>query len=76
MDGGRGCPSAARSKTSVEAARSAPCLFQAEADSLTHTRFLREGAPEGRVQVFHREARRRAVYRLRGGRMVALADAS
>ena len=76
MDGGRGCPSAARSKTSVEAARSAPCLFQAEADALTHARILLDRAPEGRVQGFHREARRRAVYRLRGGRMVALADAS
>ena len=61
MDGGRGCPSAARSKTSVEAARSAPCLFQAEADALTHTRFLLEGVPEGCVEVFHREARKRAV---------------
>ncbi len=73
MDGGRGCPSAARSKTSAEAARSALCLFQAEADALTHARILLEGAPEGCAEVFHRDAGRRAVYRLRGGRMVALA---
>ena len=50
-----------------------PCPFQAEADALTHARFLLHRAPEGCVEVFHREARRRAVYRLRGGRMVALA---
>ena len=50
-----------------------PSPFRAEADALTHARFLLHRAPEGRVEVFHREARRRAVYRLRGGRMIALA---
>ena len=50
-----------------------PCLFEAEADALTHTRILLHRAPEGCVEVFHHEARRRAVYRLRAGRMVALA---
>jgi hypothetical protein len=43
-------------------------------DALTHARFLLHRALEGCVEVFHREARRRVVYRLRGGRMVALAD--
>ena len=56
-----------------EAARGAPSPFQAEPDALTHARFLLHRAPEGCVEVFHREARRRAVYRLRGGRMVVLA---
>ena len=59
-----------------EARRDAPCPFQAESDALTHARFLLQGAPEGRVEVFHRQTGRRAVYRLRGGRMLALADAS
>ena len=49
------------------------CLFDAEADALTHARNLLHRAPEGCVEVFHREARRRAVYRLRAGRRVALA---
>ncbi len=53
--------------------RGGPCPFRAEADALTHARFLLHRVPEGRVEVFHCEARRRAVYRLRGGRMVALA---
>jgi len=59
-----------------EARRDAPCPFQAESDALTHARFLLHGAREGRVEVFHRQTGRRAVYRLRGGRMLALADAS
>ncbi len=59
-----------------EARRGGPCPFRAEADALTHARFLLHGAPEGRVEVFDSDTRRRAVYRLRGGRMVALADAS
>ena len=50
-----------------------PWLFEAEADALTHARILLHRAPEGCAEVFHREARRRAVYRLRDGRMVALA---
>ena len=53
--------------------RGAPCPFQAEPDALTHARILLDRAPEGCVEVFDRDARRRAVYRLRGGRMVALA---
>jgi hypothetical protein len=57
-----------------EARRDAPCPFQAESDALTHGRFLLHRALEGCVEVFHREARRRVVYRLRGGRMVALVD--
>ena len=60
-------------RASGEEARSAPCPFRAEADALTHARFLLHRAPEGRVEVFHRESRRRAVHRLRGRRMVALA---
>ncbi len=51
----------------------AACPFRAEADALTHARFLLHRAPGGCVEVFHRDAGRRAVYRLRGGRMVALA---
>ena len=51
-----------------------PSPFQAEPDALTHARFLLHRAPDGRVEVFHRGTRRRAVYRLRGDRMVALAD--
>ena len=50
--------------------------FQAEPDALTHARFLLHRAPEGRVEVFDRAARKRAVYRPRGGRMVALAETS
>ncbi len=57
-----------------EAPRERPCPFQAEPDALTHARFLLHRAPDGRVEVFHRDTRRRAVYRLRRGRMVALAD--
>ncbi len=50
------------------------CLFEAEADALTHARVLLDRAPEGCAEVFHRDAGRRAVYRLRDGRMVALAQ--
>jgi hypothetical protein len=57
-----------------ETAHGAPCRFQAEADALTHARMLLHHAPEGCVEVFHREVRRRAFYRLRGDRMVALVD--
>jgi len=67
FDGGR---------ASGEAQRGRPSPFRTEADALTHARFLLHGAPEGRVEVFHRQTGRRAVYRLRGGRMLALADAS
>ena len=63
----------AEKRTVGEVARGAPSPFQAEPDALTHARFLLHRAPEGCVEVFHREARRRAVYRLCGGRMVALA---
>jgi hypothetical protein len=59
-----------------EARRGGPSPFRTEADALTHARFLLHGVPEGRVEVFHRQTGRRAVYRLRGGRMLALADAS
>ena len=55
------------------APRGGRCLFEAEADALTHARILLDRAPEGCAEVSHREARRRAVYRLRDGRMVALA---
>jgi hypothetical protein len=51
-----------------------PSPFQAEPDALTHARFLLHRAPDGRVEVLHRDTRRRAVYRLSGDRMVALAD--
>ena len=57
-----------------EAPRGRPCPFQAEADALTHARFLLHRAPDRRVEVFDPDTRRRAVYRLRGGRMVALAE--
>ena len=57
-----------------EVPRDGPCPFQAEPDALTHARFLLHRAPDGRVEVFHRDTRRRAVYRLRGDRMVGLAD--
>ena len=67
FDGGR---------ASGEAPRGGPSPFQTEADALTHARLLLHGAREGRVEVFHRQTGRRAVYRLRGGRMLALADAS
>ena len=53
-----------------------PCLFEAEADAPTHARILLHRPPQARVEVFHRAARRRGVHRLRGGRMVAQADAS
>ena len=56
-----------------DTARGTPCPFQAEADALTHARILLHWAPDGRVEVFH-SGRRRAVYRLRGDRMVALTD--
>ncbi len=56
-----------------EGPRGAPCPFQTEADALTHARILLDRAPEGCAEVFDREARRRAIYRLRGSRMVALA---
>ena len=49
----------------------APCPFRAEADALTHARCVLHRAPEGRAEVFDSDTRRRAVYRLRGGRMVA-----
>ena len=58
-----------------EALRERPCPFQAEPDALTHARFLLHRAPDRCVEVFDRAARRRAVYRLRGGRMVALVEA-
>jgi hypothetical protein len=51
-----------------------PTPFRAEPDALTHARFLLHRAPEGCVEVFDRGTRRRAVYRLRGDRMVGLAD--
>ena len=51
-----------------------PSPFQAEPDALTHARFLLHRAPDRCVEVFDRAARRRAVYRLRGDRMVGLAD--
>ncbi len=57
-----------------EAPRGRPCPFQAEPDALTHARFLLHRAPERCVEVFDPDTRRRAVYRLRGDRMVALAD--
>ncbi len=60
-------------RASGEARRGVPSPFRAEADALTHARFLLHRAPEGRVEVIHRDAGRRAVYRLHGGRMVALA---
>ncbi len=57
-----------------EGPRGAPCPFRAEPDALTQARILLEQAPEGCVvEVFNRDAGRRAVYRLRGDRMVALA---
>ena len=56
-----------------EAPRERPCPFQSEPDALTHARFLLHRAPDRCVEVFHRDAGRRAVYRLCAGRMVALA---
>ncbi len=64
----------AEGRACSEAPRGGPCPFQAEPDALTHTRFLLHRAPEGCVEVFNRATRRRIIYRLRGGRMVALAD--
>ncbi len=61
-------------RASGGAPRERPCPFQAEPDALTHARFLLHRAPGRCVEVFDRAARRRAVYRLRGDRMVALAD--
>ena len=58
------------------APRDRPSLFRTEADALTHARVLLHRAPGGCAEVFDREEHRRAVYRLRGGRMVALADVS
>jgi hypothetical protein len=63
-------------RTLSEAACSGPSRFRMEADALTHARFLLDDLPDGRVEVFDRAARRRAVYRLRQGRMVALAEAA
>ena len=57
-----------------DASGGAPCPFHAEPDALTHARFLLHRAPDRSVEVFHRDTRRRAVYRLRGGRMVGLVD--
>ncbi len=57
-----------------EAPRESSCPFQSEPNALTHARFLLHRAPDRCVEVFHRAAGRRAVYRLRQGRMVALAD--
>ena len=57
-----------------EAQRERPCPFGAEPDALTHARILLHRAPERCVEVFDCAARKRAVYRLRGGRMVALAE--
>ena len=57
-----------------EVPRERPCPFRAEPDALTHARFLLQRAPERCVEVFDPDTRRRAVYRLRGDRMVALAD--
>ncbi len=58
----------------AEVPRGGASPFRAEPDALTHARFLLHGAPDGRVEVFDRDTRRRAVYRLRGDRMAALAD--
>lgn len=63
-------------RTLGEASRNGPNRFRTEADALTHARFLLDELPDGRVEVFHRDTRRRAVYRLRQGRMVALAEAA
>jgi len=57
-----------------EAPRDGSCPFHGEPDALTHARFLLHAAPDGRVEVSHHGSRRRAVYRLRGDRMVASAD--
>ncbi|MBD0274993.1 MAG: hypothetical protein ICV73_24090 [Acetobacteraceae bacterium] len=53
--------------------RGGPSPFRTEADALTHARFLLHRAPDRCVEVFDRDAGRRAVYRLRQGRVVALA---
>ncbi len=50
-------------RASGAAPRDRPSLFRTEADALTHARVLLDRAPEGCAEVFHREARRRAVYR-------------
>lgn len=47
---------------------------RAEPDALTHARCLLHREPDRSVEVFHRDTRGRAVYRLRGDRMVALAE--
>ncbi len=64
----------ASGRASAETPPDGSSPFQAEPDALTHARFLLDGAPDGRVEVFDSGTRRRAVYRLRGDRMVALAD--
>ena len=64
----------AERRASGEAARGAPCPLRAGDDTLTHARFLLHAAPEGCVEVFDRATHRRAVYRLRQGRMIALAE--
>lgn len=66
----------ANGRTLSEAACNGSSPFRTEADALTHARFLLDDLPDGRVEVFDRAARRRAVYRLRQGRMVALAEAA
>ena len=53
-----------------------PSPFHAEPDALTHARFLLHAAPDGCVEVIHRGTHRRAVYRLRQGRMVASAQSN
>ena len=60
-------------RASGAAPRDGPSLFRTEPDALTHARFLLHRAPEECVEVFHRDAGRRAVHRLPDGRMVALA---
>ncbi len=57
-----------------EASGGRPCPFGAEPDASTHARFLLHRAPERCVEVFDCAARRRALYRFRGERLVALAE--
>ena len=64
----------ASGRASSETPPCGPSLFRAEPDALTHARFLLHRGLDRCVEVFHRDTRRRAVYRLRGDRMVALAD--
>ena len=63
----------ASGRASGETPPGGPCPFRAEPDALTHARLLLHGAPDGRVEVFDRDTRRRAVYRRRGDRTVASA---